>query len=151
MPLAEKLSKQQLQVVKKLNEENFEGYFEAGEPRSLIPEGIYKLSYVKNEMNYYHGTAKIYLWFQIIEPYEHKGTELFMAMNALKKVPPGAKYYQQWVIANDNINPERKDRMSPSIFKNGIFKAIVRTVKPRNKNASKYSVIDSLIEKLNCQ
>ncbi len=149
MPLAEKLNNQQLHEFEKLHDAGFEGYFEAGEERAFVPEGNYKVHYVKGEMNYYHGTPKIYLWFQIIEPYEHKGTELFMAMNAFKKVPPGAKYYQQWVIANDNITPARKDRMSPSIFRNGIFNAIVRTVKQRNKNASKYSVIDSLTEKLN--
>ena len=149
MLVAGKLSKQQLHDFEEMEEEGFEGYFEAGEDRPLIPEGIYKARCIKIEKGIYHGTVKIYLRFQITEPYEHEGAELFMAMNVFKIVPPGAKYYKQWVIANENINPARKDRMSPSIFKNGIFKAIVRTVKPKDENDSKYSIIDTLKDRVN--
>ena len=144
MLIAEKLSKQQLHEYQEMEEEGFEDYFVAGEARPLIPEGIYKARCIKIEKGIYHGTVKIYLRFQITEPYEHEGTKLFMAMNAFKKVPPGAKYYQQWVIANEGINSLRDDRMTPLIFKNGIFEVVVRTAIPKNKYASKYSVIDSL-------
>ncbi|PKN39053.1 MAG: hypothetical protein CVU62_02325 [Deltaproteobacteria bacterium HGW-Deltaproteobacteria-2] len=154
MPLAEKLNKQQLHKFEELEKQDLEGWFEAGEARPSIPEGLCKVCYIKYDLKNYYGTTKIYLWFQIIEPYEYEGIEIFMAMNAFKKVPPGSKYYKQWVLANNNINPARKDRMSPSIFKNGTFKAHIKTITKNKdgshkKNSELYSVIDSLIEKLN--
>jgi len=129
--------------------EGFEGYFEAGEARPIVPEGTYKVRCIKFEKGSYHGTVKIYLRFHIIEPCKYEGTELFMAMNAFKTVSPGSKYYGQWVIANDNIKPARKDRMTPLIFKDCIFNAAVRTVIPKHKYGSYYSVIDSLKDKIN--
>ncbi len=81
-----------------------------------------------------------------------------MAMNLIdtktgkpfKKVPRGSKYFEQWVIANNNIQPSRKDRMSSAIFKNGIFEAVVRTVKPKFPDGTEkpkcfhYSIVDYL-------
>lgn len=148
MPLAETLSKQQLREYEEIEVEGFEGYFEAGEARPLVPEGTYKVRCIKFGRGIYHKTVKIYLRFHILEPCEQEGTELFMAMNAFKTVSPGSKYYGQWVIANDNIKPKRKDRMTPLIFKDCVFNAAVRTVIPKNKYDSYYSVVDSLIDKI---
>ena len=83
MAIAERLDEQQLHDFEEKEVEGFEGYFEAGEPRPLIPAGIYKARCIKIEKGTYYGIAKIYLRFQITEPYEHEGTKLFMAMNAL--------------------------------------------------------------------
>jgi hypothetical protein len=74
----------------------------------------------------YKGSYKMYVCFKIVDDGQYKGTELFMAMNVtdsktkmrFKKVPIGSKYYEQWVIANFNAHPPRKDRMSPAIFNN---------------------------------
>jgi hypothetical protein len=132
MPLAEKLNNQQLHEFKKIQEDDFEGYFEAGEPRPLIPEGIYKARFIEIQKGQWNGTPKIYLWFQIIEPYEYEGVKIRMLMNAYRKPSNGSNYYKAWVIANGS-KPARIDRMSPDIFKGRIFEVFVETVKPKNK------------------
>ena len=100
----------------------------------------------------------MFLTLKIVTPGQYTDTELFMAMNLIdtktnkpfKKVPRGSKYFEQWVIANKNIHPRRNDRMSPAIFKNGIFEAVVRTVKPKFHDGTDkpecfhYSIVDYL-------
>ena len=77
-----------------------------------------------------------------------------MAMNQYVKVPPGSRYYEQWVIANGNIKPARNDRMSPAIFKNHFFEAVIRTVKPKFKDGTEkpdcfnYSIISYLKKRI---
>lgn len=137
--------------------------FEADEPRSLIPEGTYQVRCIRIEKGQSHYRSfKIFIWFEIIDPGQYMGTKLFMPMNLtdkktdlpFKKVPRGSKYFHQWVIANNNILPRRKDRMSSAIFKNGIFIAVVRTVKPTFPDGTEkpecfhYSVVDYLKRKV---
>lgn len=146
-----------------LEGEQKEDDFVADEIRPLIPEGSYQACCIRIEKGASHfRSLKMFLGFKIVNPGQYMGTELFMAMNLIntktgkpfKKVPRGAKYFEQWVIANQNIHPRRNDRMSPAIFKNGIFEAVVRTVKPKfpdgtNKPDSfHYSVVDYLKGKL---
>lgn len=133
--------------------------FVADESRPLIPEGIYQVCCIRIEKGASHfRSLKMFLTFQIVTPGQYMGTELFMAINLIdtrtgkqfKKVPRGSKYYEQWVIANNNNLPCRKDRMSSSIFKNGVFEAVVRTVKPKfedgtpKPNCFHYSVVSCL-------
>jgi len=154
MLVAGKLSKQQLHDFEEMEEEGFEGYFEAGEARPFIPEGIYKARCIKIEKGNYYGSPKINLIFQITESYEHEGVEIPMYMPAYKKVPAASKYYEQWIIANGN-KPSRKDKMTPLIFKGHLFEAVVKTVKPKNKDGSykpenlHYSKVDYLKDKIN--
>lgn len=112
----------------------------ADESWPLIPEGIYQVSCVHIEKAASHFKAlKMFLHFKIVTPGQYMGTELFMAMNLIntktnkpfKQVPRGSKYFEQWVLANNNIFPMRNDRMSSKIFLNGVFEAVVRTVKPK--------------------
>lgn len=137
--------------------------FEAEETRPLIPEGTYQVCCFRIEKAASHfRSLKMFLGFKIVNAGQHMGTELFMAMNMIntktgkpfKIVPRGSKYFEQWVIANRNINPARHDRMSSSIFKNGIFNAVVRTVKPNFPDGTEkpdcfhYSIIDYLKERI---
>lgn len=147
----------------KLKSVQKEDNFVADGNRPLIPEGTYQVCCIRIEKGSSHfNSLKMFLSFKIINCGKYMETELFMAMNLLdtktkkpfKKVPRGSKYYEQWVIANKNIHPSRNDRMSSSIFKNGIFEAVVRTVKPKfpdstNKPDSfNYSVVDYLKRRL---
>jgi hypothetical protein len=152
MLIAEKLNRQQLDEFENMeNEENIE----AGEMLPLIPEREYRVQCIAVEKDIFNfGSLKFFLKFIIMPPSKYEGTKIFMAMNQYKKVPPGSKYYEQWVIANGNIKPVRKDRMSPAIFKNLCFEAVVRTVKPKFKDGSEkpdcfhYSVIDYLKKRI---
>jgi hypothetical protein len=129
----------------------------AEEIRPLIPEGTYQVCCLRFEKGVSHrGAYKMFLTLKIINPGQYMGTEIFMSINLLdtrtgkpfKKVPRGSKYYEQWVIANNNIPPKRNDRMSPEVFKNGVFEAIVRTVRPKFPDGTEkplcfhYSVAD---------
>ena len=113
--------------------------FVADENRPHIPDGTYQVCFIRvEERTSHHNSLKMYLWFKIVNCIEHTDTELFMAMNLLdsktgkrfKKVPRASKYYEQWVIANNNKLPSRNDRMSPQIFKGALFEGVVKTVKP---------------------
>lgn len=151
MLVAEKLSEKQLREYEEMEDEGIE----AGEERPLIPEGTYGVQCIDAVKGIFqHGSFKIFLKFKITSPSIHQGTELFMAMNQYKKVPPGSKYYKQWVIANGYIKPGRKDRMPTAIFKNHYFEAVVRTVKPKHEDKSampdcfNYSVIAYLKKRI---
>ena len=148
---------------RKIADTQKEDDFEADEIRPLIPEGTYKVCCIKTEKGVSHCRAlKMFLRFKIVDPGQYMDRELFMAMNLIdtktgkpfKKVPRGSKYFEQWVIANNNIHPRRKDRMSSAIFKNGIFEAFVRTVKPKFPDGTEkpgsfhYSVVDYLKSKV---
>jgi len=148
-----------IQTKSKQKEEDFV----ADEIHPLIPEGTYQVCCIRAEKGTSHfRSLKMFLGFKIVDPGKYIGTELFMAMNLIdmksgkpfKKVPRGSKYYKQWVIANKNILPYRGDRMSSAIFKNGVFEAVVRTVKPTFPDGTErpecfhYSVIDYLKRKL---
>ena len=151
MLIAEKLSKQQLHEFEKMENDGFE----AGEARPHIPEGTYGVQCIEVQKGIFcFGSFKIFLKFKITSPSIHEGTELFMAMNQYEKVPPGSRYYEQWVIANGNIKPARNDRMSPAIFKNHFFEAVIRTVKPKFKDGTEkpdcfnYSIISYLKKRI---
>ena len=151
MPIAERLNKQQLHEFEEMEDESFE----AGEARPLIPAGSYDVQCIGVDKDKFcFGSFKIFLKFKITSPSEYKDTELFMPMNQYKKVPPGSNYYKQWVIANGNIKPARKDRRSPAIFKGHYFEAVVKTVKPKHEdktempNCFHYSIIAYLKERM---
>ncbi|MGO8715423.1 MAG: hypothetical protein ACLQSX_06050 [Smithella sp.] len=144
---------------RKIADTQKEDDFEADETRPLIPEGSYQVCCIRIEKAASHfRSLKMFLIFKIVTPGQYMDTELFMAMNLIntktgkpfKKVPRGSKYFEQWVIANNNIHPRRKDRMSSTIFKNSVFEAIVRTVKPKFPDGTEkpecfhYSVVDYL-------
>ena len=127
----------------------------------LLPEGIYQAQCVHYEIGRSHPhSQKLFLHFQITEG-QYLGERLFMAINLTdnkgrikRKFGQSSRFYEAWVIANDNQHPPRNDRMSPSKFKNGIFEVKVRTTKPkytdgRNKpECFHYSVVDYLIKRL---
>ena len=138
---------------------SWEDSFDAGDNiRALIREGFYLVQCLGCEKGQSHrNSSKLFLWFKIIDG-EHLGEKLFMAINMIdpktkapyKPFPEGSKYYQSWVIANNNQKPQRGDRMSAKIFKGGIFEAYVRTVKPQFPDKTEkpecfyYSVVDYL-------
>jgi hypothetical protein len=149
--------------VRKITDTQKEENFVADEIRPLIPEGIYEVFCIGAEKGISHfRSLKMFLKFKIITPGQYMETEIFMAMNLMntktgkpfKIVPHGSKYFEQWVIANRNIKPVRNDRMSSKIFINNIFKAVVRTVKPKFPDGTEkpecfhYSVVDYLKERI---
>ena len=140
---------------------DWEEAFIAADGRPLIHEGKYKVQCLKHEIGRsHHNSIKMFLMFKIVEG-TYMETELFMAANLkdsktgkqFKKIPPGSKYYQNWVIANHGKLPARGDRMSPRIFKNRIFEVQVRTTKPRFPDGTAkpecfhYSIVDYLIRR----
>lgn len=153
MLIVEKLNNQQLHKFKELQEDDLEGYFEAGEPRPLIPEGNYKARVIGYKKKNYRWGEKIEFKFQIDEPCEYKGIELSMYMNVYKKYNPASTYYEAWVIAKGS-KPPRKDKMTPRIFLGGLFEVIVTTVKPKHKDGSykkeilHYSKIDEIKDRI---
>ncbi len=118
---------------RKITDTQKEDDFVADETRPLIPDGNYQVCCIRIDKAASHfKSLKMFLRFKIVDPGQYMGMELFMAMNLIdtktnkpfKKVPRGSKYYEQWVIANNNIHPRRNDRMSSKIFKDGVFEAL---------------------------
>ncbi len=130
--------------------------------RILIPEGFYQVQCIGDEKGYSHRNAfKLFLWFRITDG-QYLGSELFLPFNLInpktrepyKSFPEGSKYYGNWVIANLNRKPDRRDQMPVKIFKEGLFEAHVRTVKPSFPDKTEkpecfhYSIIDYLKRRL---
>jgi hypothetical protein len=68
---------------------------------------------------------------------------------------PGSKsvYYRAWVVANRGRPPLRGQEMSFEVFRNGLFRIRVRTVKTDRRQRPlppclRYSVVDALLERL---
>jgi hypothetical protein len=126
----------------------------------LIPPGIYQAQCVHLERGQSHfNSEKLFLHFKITDV-QYLGKRLFMAINLAdnkgrlkRKFGMRSKLYQSWVIANNNQRPPN-DKLSIGIFKHGIFKVKVRTVKPKDDDGRElpqcfhYSVADTLIERL---
>lgn len=108
--------------------------FIAPEKRPLIPEGKYEAQCIKIEKGYSHSSSrKIFIHFKIVDWMNLDDPQiLFMAMNDPGGKPSvGTKYYKNWVIANGNKTPERRNRMSMNVFRNQMFEVQVETVKPK--------------------
>jgi hypothetical protein len=134
----------------------------AGEDRKLIPEGKYTAQCieakrgmvgVETSKGTYARTPKVVMKFKIIDG-QYRDEEIPMFLNVdYKQIPPGAKFYQWWVIANDCIKPSRKDRMPLEKFRGHIFTVGVTTVKPKFKDGKEkpnpfwYSRVDEIYEK----
>lgn len=147
---------------KKSNVKQEDDDFVADESRSHIPEGIYTVICLDaNEVPCFN-SIKLFLKFRVLDPESYKGIELPMFINLsysgtnqrFKKVPSSSKYFLQWVIANNNKRPNRQDKMSFRIFKDGIFEAVVKTVIPKFPDKTEqpeslhYSKVDYLKKRI---
>jgi hypothetical protein len=117
-----------------------------------IPEGIYDAVCYRTETAVsFGGGTKIYVKFRIYGG-EYNGTELFMVCNYPKgKVRPQLKYYVQWMMAKGR-RPYKNESLSPRIFRNRMFKVMVRDAKPKFPDGKlkpdffRYSIVDTIIE-----
>ncbi|MBS0150715.1 MAG: hypothetical protein JSR31_07215 [Nitrospira sp.] len=124
----------------------------------LVPDGNYELAFIRvDRKKNLWGRMKLFLHFKIMNPGEHFGKVLFMAVN----IPPNgnfsisSKFLQQWVIAA-GFHPGRRDRLSTRVFRGKVFFGAVRTVTQYVHSSKKmmdrdpesfYSVVDHLIER----
>jgi hypothetical protein len=119
-----------------------------------IPEGIYNAICYKTETaKGFGGETKIYLKFRIFGG-EYCDTELYMVCNYPQRMAkPRLKYYGQWMMAARR-HPNKKEKLSPKIFLNRMFKVAVRDTRPKFPNGKfkpdffKYSVVDTILEAL---
>lgn len=135
--------------------------FIADDRRPLIPENEYLAQCIEFRVIRYFDSYRLRLWFKIIEgQYSDTILEMFLNLmdgktgNRFKSVPPASNYYKNWCIANYCRQPGRRDRMTPKIFLNGIFRVKVRSATPRYPNSKErmpdgmqYSVVAYLIRR----
>lgn len=123
----------------------------------LVPDGKYEAVCVGYDDSFVMGRfRKLFLHFQITQQGAHYGKTVFMAFNMPynKKIRQGSKYYKTYVMANGNSRPRRNDRMSPRVFKGGIFEIKTRTCAPIFPSGKPmpqdfhYSVVDSICDAL---
>jgi len=82
---------------------------------SDLPAGKYVAAYVKYARGTWFKQQKIQLTFKIVEPTQFAGIVVPLFATFEKKISRACKYYGLWVKANGRL-PQRKDRMSPSVF-----------------------------------
>ena len=120
-----------------------------------IPPGEYDASCYDTEKGIsWGGHESIYIKFRIYCG-EFDGTELFMACTYHPKseITYRHKYYQQYSMANGGP-PQKGQRLSPSIFKNKMYRVLVRDTKRKFLNGQlmpafhQYSVVDTILETL---
>ena len=118
----------------------------------LVPAGDYEVSFVRVEEKKLWGRSRAFLHFRVIQPGEHFGVLLFMAVTlpANGRFSMSSKYLQQWSLAAGK-RPSRHDRLTTRVFRNKIFLARVRTVTQDHDSKEReatwhYSVIDKLVE-----
>lgn len=139
--------------------DSFEEEFSVdGEPRVLLPEGQYEAVCVKAEvveLFKFGRSRKVFLHFDLYGGV-HAGQRLFMPMATPPKghkVGRGSKLYANYLIANDQP-PGRRDRLSLKVFKNRLFRVMVKTVTPTFEDGRPkpalfhYSVVTELLERL---
>ena len=125
----------------------------AGKDYVRIPPGEYDaVCYRARTGPGYGGHISAYLWFRITGG-KFDGEELFMACRyqPTAELSPRHKYHQQWVRAA-NRRPGKGERLSFGVFKNRLFRVLVRDTQKRHSgghlmaDCAQYSVVDSIIE-----
>jgi len=116
-----------------------------------IPDGEYEAMFIKAEKNWMWGEEKLFLWFQITTPGEWVGQKFYAAFN----IPPKGKFtasnkFWLWWVFAEGRRPDRFDRMSPTVFKNKVFRVRMRTVLKTAKQTDRtpeqqYSIVDELL------
>jgi len=116
-----------------------------------IPDGEYDAIFVKAESNGMWRQQKVYLWFQVISPGQWVGHKFFAACNIPSngKFTASHKFWKWWVRAAGR-RPHRGDRMSTQVFRNKVFRVLMRkvlkTAQQRDRTpAQQYSVVDDLL------
>jgi hypothetical protein len=131
---------------------------EIGVTPPLIPPGQYTVGFVRSGAEYrMHGEKRVLTTFQITDPGDYFGTELFMAIRTSprrgeKRMAFSAKLTRLAQVALDR--EPRRDRLTPSrLFKGKMFLGEVRTVAiDYHKHAipleAQYSVLRTLTKKV---
>lgn len=123
--------------------------------RPLIPDGFYTAQCISYNYGFIVGgkAKKLFLHFKILSEGKFFGIEIFRAYNMPKdgKIKLGSDYYKAYCLAYGWNKPSRRDRMSPKIFKNKIFKIKTRKATPKYGNKEmpenfKYSVVDYIAD-----
>ena len=89
-----------------------------------LPAGGYVAAYIKYVRGKWFDQEKIQLMFEIVEPTQFAGIVVPLFATFPKKISQACKYYGLWVKANGGL-PQRKDRMSPSVF-SGYWHVLIR-------------------------
>ena len=146
-----------MRTVEKLNEDDTDiDLGTATEPPPRLPNGEnYVVGFLRGEKGMFCGKLRIFLWFQVIEPGEHAGRQLYLCCPIPEngKFGIGSKFVEAWRVATGRW-PTRRDRLTPKVFRGCYFRAALRTV-TRNQygderpESQHYSKIDRLIERVN--
>ncbi len=125
----------------------------------LIPEGEYQVKYLGADSPkkvFGPEEFRLYLHWKIVDQGHYFETQLFQSFRHYKNWPFSSKFYCNWTLANHGQKPKKRTRMTLSVFKNKIFLAQVKTVRPKYREGSlrgrekpagmHYSIIDELIE-----
>jgi hypothetical protein len=101
------------------------------DPRALVPPGRYSLYCIAAERIFYavYRRAAVVLSLRIFAG-PHEGTLLrrFYNVPADAKIRLGSHYWREWVIANQGVQPHRRERMAMRKFVNKLFTGEVVTV-----------------------
>ncbi|MEO7862622.1 MAG: hypothetical protein ABIU05_19745 [Nitrospirales bacterium] len=117
-----------------------------------IPPGNYTLAFIHAHKRWLWGRRlKLFMTFEIVYPIEYAGVRLFMCCNVpeKKKWTVGFKFFRCWTLATGK-RPDRRDRLSTSVFRGKYFLGRVRTVERSAKDtkraaAAQYSIVDELL------
>ena len=125
----------------------------ADAPRPLIPPGIYDAQCTRAERRHFmifHRDV-IVLTFRITEagPYMGVILERFLHRPEDGKIRCGSHYYREWVVANSDELPHRRDKMARRKFVGKIFRVQVVTVSTdrnqANLGGASYSKVSRLL------
>ena len=106
----------------------------------LVPDGKYQAVLVRHETAFVFKSAKVFLWFRIIEPGDHYGVELYRpyrvkhligkpARGGSFKLAPGSDLFSMLVRVLDMGQKSRRpDRISLRALKQGVLEIKTRTV-----------------------
>ena len=120
------------------------------EAMALIPEGIYEVIYTDHTKYKYYSQDKLQINFVVVSPTEYSDTVLTRIYNYYDRAKRNSDYIKECqIVLGRRLN--KKEKVSPSIFKNKVLKVKVRTVKNGRKQEKlpsflQYSIIDSIVD-----
>jgi len=122
----------------------------APDSRPHIETGEYSAICYKVEYGWCFGRRTLYICFRI-QGSLYDGAELFMPCACPKgKLTPRMKIYEQWSMALGK-SPHPKERLNIKVFKNKIYRIIVRDSQAKFSNGTlkpafrQYSVVDTIL------
>jgi hypothetical protein len=118
-----------------------------GEPRTLVPPGLYQAAMVRHESVIRFGRHVLIIWFEVVAPDRVRIPMYFAMVNG--KFRAGSKFSTLWARLTGR-RPRRGERMTTGVLRDRLVTIKTRTVTEDDRQRAHsalatYSVVEEIV------